>query len=409
MLMSEKADAEESEARSHIYLAKEWDNVLDTIRSTVPGFENFLLPPSCSTLLQNLPDSGWVIVINVHEDRSDALALRAGLDKPIHIELPGFSPGKADKLRENLTKHLVESKLRMREAIVDEDDERGCKPVGSSKGTGIRDVLAYLWKEMMKPILDALGLSRSPPELPRIWWCATGPLAFLPLHAAGLYEKMNSHTIFDYTISSNTPTVTFLTNRVKNTHRAPEDASGLLLVSQPSTPGLSRIPGTTKEVRAIQTQLATSGVRQFMVLEGAAATVEDGLKQMENYSCVHLACHAIQAKAEPLQSGFYFQDGTLSLSTIIKKDLKHADLAFLSACQTSVGEEKLSEEAVHLAGGMLAAGYRGVVATMWPIRDQQVPQVAEDFYEYLLAEGGTGINGSRASYALHHAIQKWRT
>ncbi|TFK16347.1 hypothetical protein FA15DRAFT_553296, partial [Coprinopsis marcescibilis] len=61
------------------------------------------------------------------------------------------------------------------------------------------------------------------------------------------------------------------------------------------------------------------------------------------------------------------------------------------------------------AGGMLAAGYRGVVATMWSIRDQQAPQVAEDFYEYLLAEGGTGINGSRASYALHHAIQKWRT
>ncbi|TFK16796.1 hypothetical protein FA15DRAFT_661907 [Coprinopsis marcescibilis] len=334
MLMSEKVDAEE-EARSHIYLAKEWDNVLDTIRSTVPGFENFLLPPSCSTLLQNLPDSGWVIVINVHEDRSDALALRAGLDKPIHIELPSFSPEKADKLRQSLTKHLVGSKLRMREVIVDEDDERGCKPVGSRKGTVIRDVLAYLWKEVVKPILDALGLS-SPRR--RFWI----------------------------------------------------------------------IRGTTKEVRAIQMQVATTGVRQC-ILEGAAATVEDGLKEMEKYSCVHLACHAIQNKVEPLQSGFYFHDGALSLSRIIKKDLKHADLAFLSACQTSAGEEKLSEEAVHLAGGMLAAGYRGVVATMWSVRDQQAPQVAEDFYEYLLAEGGTGINGSRASYALHHAIQKLRT
>ncbi|TFK23785.1 hypothetical protein FA15DRAFT_670164 [Coprinopsis marcescibilis] len=384
--ISEKVGAEEK-ARSHIYLAKEWDNILDTIRSTVPGFENFLLPPSCTTLLQNLPESGWAIVINVHKDRSDALALRAGLDKPIHIELPSFSPEKAEKLRENLTKHLVDSKLRMREVEADEEDGRGCKPVGLSKGTVLRDVLAYLWKEVVKPIFDALELARSPPELPRIWWCATGPLAFLPLHAAGLYEKMNSHAVFDYAVSSYTPTATFLTNRVRNAHKAPENASGLFLVSQPSTPGLSRIPGTTKEVRAIQTQLATCGVRHRM-LEGEAATIEAGLKEMDDYSCVHLACHAIQSKAEPLQSGFYFHDGPLSLSTIIKKDLKHADLAFLSACQTSTGEEKLSEEAVHLAGGMLAAGYRGVVATMWSIRDQQAPQVAGDFYEYLLAEDG---------------------
>ncbi|TFK18238.1 hypothetical protein FA15DRAFT_603652, partial [Coprinopsis marcescibilis] len=298
--MSEKVGAEE-EARSHIYLEKEWNNVLDTIRCSVPGFENFLLPPSCSTLLQNIPESGWIIVINVHKNRNDALALRAGLDKPIHIELPGFSPEKAEKLRENLTKHLVKSKLRMREVVADDEDGRGCKPVGLSKGTVLRDLLAYLWKEVVKPIFDALELSRSPSELPRVWWCATGPLAFLPLHAAGLYDKSNSHNIFDYAVSSYTPTVTFLTNCVKNTHRAPEDASGLFVVSQPSTPGLSRIPGTTKEVRAIQMQVATTGVRQC-ILEGAAATVEDGLKEMEKYSCVHLACHAIQNKVEPLQS-----------------------------------------------------------------------------------------------------------
>ncbi|TFK23355.1 hypothetical protein FA15DRAFT_670556 [Coprinopsis marcescibilis] len=86
----------------------------------------------------------------------------------------------------------------------------------------------------------------------------------------------------------------------------------------------------------------------------------------------------------------------------------NANLAFLSACQTSAGEEKLSEEAVHLAAGMLAAGYRGVVGTMWSISDRQAPEVARDFYECLLAEGGKGIDASRASYALHHAIQNLR-
>ena len=49
-----------------------------------------------------------------------------------------------------------------------------------------------------------------------------------------------------------------------------------------------------------------------------------------------------------------------------------ADLALLSACQTSAGDEKLSEEVIHLAAGMLAAGYRGAVATMWSIRDHNM-------------------------------------
>ncbi|TFK23338.1 hypothetical protein FA15DRAFT_594300 [Coprinopsis marcescibilis] len=280
-------------------------------------------------------------------------------------------------------------------------------PYGETLGS----ILATLWIDVVKPILDALGFSSFPhqssSELPRIWWCATGPLAFLPLHAAGIYDKGDSDTIFDYAVSSYTPTVTSLTSRVKNALTSLVDTSGLFLVSQPDTPGLSRIPATMEEVRVIKAQLASSGVRD-RTLEGSAATIEAGLREMENYNNVHFACHAIQDRDDPLQSGFHFHDGRVSLSTIVKKNLKNANLAFLSACQTSAGDEKLSEEAVHLAAGMLAAGYRGVVGTMWSISDNQAPEVAKDFYEYLLAGGGKGIDASRASYALHHAIQSLR-
>ena len=96
----------------------------------------------------------------------------------------------------------------------------------------------------------------------------------------------------------------------------------------------------------------------------------------------------------------------------MQKNLKNADLAFLSACQTSTGEETLSEEAVHLAAGMLAAGYHRVAATMWSIGDQHAPEVARDFYDYLLAHQGAigegGFDGSQSAYDLHHAIQKLR-
>ena len=74
--------------------------------------------------------------------------------------------------------------------------------------------------------------------------------------------------------------------------------------------------------------------------------------------------------------------------------------------------EGVSDEAVHLAAGMLAAGYRRVVATMWMISDRHAPGVAKNFYEYLWSrrkEGsGSGFDGSLSAYAFHHSIQQLR-
>jgi CHAT domain-containing protein len=88
--------------------------------------------------------------------------------------------------------------------------------------------------------------------------------------------------------------------------------------------------------------------------------------------------------------------------------MRDAEFAYLSACQTSTGDEQLSEEAVHLAAGMLAAGFKGVVATMWSIRDQDAPEVAKDFYGYLLSQSKTGIDSSLAAHALDYAVRRRR-
>jgi len=85
---------------------------------------------------------------------------------------------------------------------------------------------------------------------------------------------------------------------------------------------------------------------------------------MEEFPCIHLACHASQHTKTPLKSSIHLYDGPLELSEIVKKNLRKADFAFLSACQTSKGDTNLPEEVVHLASGMLTAGYRSVVGTM---------------------------------------------
>ncbi|KAF6745237.1 CHAT domain-containing protein, partial [Ephemerocybe angulata] len=393
MSPSEKASLE-GDAHAHLKLAREWDGLLDTVRA-IPGFETFLKPAPCSTILHNLPASGHIVIINVDGRRCDAIALQAGFNEPLHIPLPEFTIHKANKYRNNLRVQLKSAGLRTSDETV----------YGALRG---------LWVEVVKPILDALGLSSVETSLggilPRIWWCPTGPLSFLPIHAAGIYKESETETVLDYAVSSYTPTVTALT-RIKDLQPINRNVSGLFLTSQPDAPDAISIPGTTKEVRSIYSGAEQSGVRVLKV-EGSALSVDECLRHMEGFSSVHFACHAYQSAADPLQSRFILHNGSLDLATIVRSNLKNADLAFLSACQTSTGEEKLSDEAVHLAAGMLAAGYRRVVATMWSISDQHAQQLGSEFYEYLWSREEESCDGSfdgvLSAYALHHATQRLR-
>ena len=186
-----------------------------------------------------------------------------------------------------------------------------------------------------------------------------------------------------------------------------------MLVSQPNAPAPFRpIPGTAVEIAAIWQELSTHGVPAIRV-ENEAATVARVRDHMKVHNSIHLACHGVQDIGKPLQSGFAMRDERLELTDIIKIQNAHADLAFLSACQTSTGDEKLSEEAVHLAGGMLVAGYRGVVATMWTINDQHAVEIAKYFYNHLVSyklESGERDRwmSARAAHALRHASEHMR-
>jgi CHAT domain-containing protein len=246
---------------------------------------------------------------------------------------------------------------------------------------------------------------------PRIWWCPTGHLSFLPIHAAGAYGGPHPESIMDYTVSSYTPNITTLIHLFEEQCSIDDSVVGLFLTSQPDAVLGSPIPGATKEVQQIH-ETAKGHRMRALKLEGKEVTPEECLVHLEHYSSVHLACHGSQNKENPLLSKFFFHRGTLDLSAIIKRDLKNADLAFLSACQTSTGDANLSEEAVHLAAGMLAAGYRRVVGTMWSISDSTAQRVAVEFYDHLFKhrEEGNGnrFDGSLSAYALHHAVQELR-
>ena len=71
----------------------------------------------------------------------------------------------------------------------------------------------------------------------------------------------------------------------------------------------------------------------------------------------------------------------------------------------------MPEESVHLAAGMLAVGFKGVVATMWSIGDAEAPIVVEAYYKKLLEPRSSAmVCGAQtgAAYALHEALKQLR-
>jgi CHAT domain-containing protein len=202
-------------------------------------------------------------------------------------------------------------------------------------------------------------------------------------------------------ISSYIPTLSAL---LESPNHKTDSPFKLLSIIQPSAPGVASIPNTNQELECIERRL---GGREHVVLNGHKGTKSRVMKAMLSSNWVHLACHGTQRQDEPTKSGLILEDGHLTLEEIIKLDLPKAEFAFLSACQTMTGEETLSDEAVHIAGGMMLAGYRGVMATMWSIQDDLAPEVADEFYCHIM-EGDGRPDNRKAAEALHFAIQKLR-
>jgi CHAT domain-containing protein len=177
----------------------------------------------------------------------------------------------------------------------------------------------------------------------------------------------------------------------------------MLTVAQPATPNAAPIPQTEDEVKLVQEIAADHYV---INLTREEATVDRVLAAMKESNWVHLACHGQQCIGQAMESGLLLQDGKLKLSTVVRESLPKAEFAFLSACQTAMGDETVSEESAHLAAGMLLAGYRGVIATMWSIGDNDAPKIAEDVYIRILNSGKP--KWREAAYALHEGVRKLR-
>jgi tetratricopeptide (TPR) repeat protein len=379
-------------------LADDLDAVIAQVRAE-PGFEKFLVPLTAGEL-RRAAGEGPVVLINVDEIRSDALVLTP--DRVRHIALPGLSPA-------NVREQVVEFLRALGE--LPEPDGSGLAVPSEER---LSAVLGWLWDTVAGPVLDELGLTGKPAAdqpWPRIWWSATGLLSLLPLHAAGLHgthRDATPRTVLDRVVSSYTPTVRALTHSRRPAGPAPADAGRLLVVAAWQVEGTPELKYAAREVDFLRSRFGTDAT----VLEGqdgdAAASYTNVHAALPRFSWAHFACHAMSRLDDPSASHLVLppdQGGReLSVTDIGRLNLQRAELAFLSACSTAQTGVTLPDEAINLAAGFQLAGYRRVVATMWPVDDRLAARIATSCYESL-ARAGTA---EAAAQLLHDATRKVR-
>jgi len=223
-----------------------------------------------------------------------------------------------------------------------------------------------------------------------------GPLAFLPLHAAG----SSTDGAFARVVSSYTPTLSAL---LRARSRPPVATVRQLAVALPSIPDGRPLPAALRELGYATAGVPPNRTRRLVGSQATARAVRAELGAGRGW--VHLACHAQQDQRHPADSAFLLWDwrtDPLTVGDLAALRLENAELAVLSACETSAGTSRLYDEAVHLAAAMQLIGFRHVVATLWTAPDAVAPNLARPLYAALVREGA--LDSSRSAWALDAAV-----
>ncbi len=397
--------AQKRAVEDRMRLAREFDDILTQVRK-LGGFEHFLAPTPF-TQLRVAATGGPVVIVNTSRHGCHALLLTTtGVQV---VNLPALTHdqviGQANTLLGVLNR-ATQRDLPFR----DREKDRHT----------VFDILGWLWDTVTGSVLTSLGYT-SPPSphegCPRIWWCPTGPLTLLPLHAAGHHRRhqrpdtpATTDSVADRVISSYTPTLTALLRA--RTAPGPTGLPRLLAIGMPTTPDAADLPAVPAELDRVHARYPIITRLQSPTHQldpgpspdpATQPTTTRVLAELPHHTWVHLSCHGSQHPTNPAESAFWLTDGPLRIIDLIQQhDHGPRELAFLSACQTATGGLRTLDEAIHLAAAMQLLGYRHVIATLWSIYDSPAPDVADTVYATLTATGTP--NANHAATALHHAV-----
>ncbi|MFE2109715.1 CHAT domain-containing protein [Kitasatospora sp. NPDC059463] len=382
-----------------LHASRALDDLIGRIRR-LPGFEGFLRPLTAERL-RHLAGDGPVVLLQQGPQHCHAVVVTG--ERITALLLAPETP------------EVTEHARQLREAV-DAINARGrARPspaVLVRASATVRRCLSWTWHEVVRPVLDHLGTAGAVPEggaWPRIWWVPTGVFNALPLHAAQCAPASadcgsggrGCGAALDAVVSSYVPGFqTLAYARARAGARAGAGDAGYanaLLVAVPE----DELPGVAAAARYAAGLLGAPAP-----LVGAAATRAAVLGALGGTRWAHFGCHAAADPDEPSGARLHLPSGEqLSVLEICRARPDAARLAFLTACGTARSSERLSDEAIHITGAFLLAGFPQVVGTLWEIDGEHAEQVTRDFYRRVTAGDG---DPSASALALHHTVRELR-
>ncbi|MFG1652749.1 CHAT domain-containing protein [Micromonospora sp. NPDC049275] len=359
-----------------------------------PGFADFLRPPPFATLAKAAA-GGPVVLVNVAARRCDALVVVDGRVDP--VPLPDLT------LAELVTRtaaFLTAIAVLTGPAAANASEPETQSRLEAARAT-VGDTLDWLWRTVAAPVLDTALPDPAPsdPDWPRLWWCPTGLLTLLPLHAAAPSD--GGEGVLDRVVPSYTASLRALTHARRGVPARPEPVDSALVVGMPQTPGLADLPGVGREEKIVRRH-----VPRVRSLLGPAATPAAVLAALPDQPVVHLCCHGTQDLHAPAWGRLALAGGALHVRDLWLPAGNPAALAVLSACETVRGGAALPDEALTLGTAFQLAGFRQVIGALWSISDAMTVRLCADVYDGLAVPDG--IAPDRAAVALHRAVRRLR-
>lgn len=158
---------------------------------------------------------------------------------------------------------------------------------------------------------------------------------------------------------------------------------GTLILGNPKrhNPSLD-LPASETEARAIAAQSRNSK----LLLRNQASDVAFR-SQAPGYALIHVAGHGEFLPASPLESRLLLAPTSQSSGDISVNDLYgmrlSARLVVLSACETALNEVAPGDDLIGLLRGLLYAGSRGVIGSLWQVEDEATASLMQRLYHHL--------------------------
>jgi CHAT domain-containing protein/tetratricopeptide (TPR) repeat protein len=251
----------------------------------------------------------------------------------------------------------------------------------SASDEGLRELAGLLLGRISFP-LDRSRLTIVLPD---------GPLWAAPLDALPVPEDPAT-TLADVAPLEVAPSLQIL-HALQDRVGAGERRWRPLVVADPDVNDLPPLPGARRQLETVREALPRRA--RAVYLDGRRATKPRVLAALEEATHIHFATHALAGMDEEL-SHLLLSDGRGGRDPLYAEDVQsldlHADIVFLSACGTSIGRASTGEGMASLARAFLFAGARCVIATLWPVPDEEAAELTRLFY----AELADGRRGARA-------------